>query len=151
MNNRNKPGFCVSSVIKVQKEMNAAETAYRFISFPVTATNVTPSYLLYHESAIQELASKLPFLPGSEVQIPFFVYVNDTLYRLVYCVRNSEMRLDVVYSNQTDSIFTRNTSYIYDFIVDDSSLQIQSSHIDDTQPSPPQTILSPIINQGGNS
>ena len=34
---------------------------------------------LYHESAFQELASQLPFQPGSVIQIPFFVYVSDTL------------------------------------------------------------------------
>ena len=79
MNARNKPGFSVSTIIKIQRDTVFSEAGYRFISFPATSTNITPSYLLYHESAFQELASQLPFQPGSVIQIPFFVYVSDTL------------------------------------------------------------------------
>ena len=61
---------------------------------------------------------------------------------------HSELRLDVVYSSQLDSLYTRTTSYVYEFVVDDSVLHVQSSHIDDTQPSPPQMVSSQLLNQG---
>ena len=61
---------------------------------------------------------------------------------------HSELRLDVVNSSQLDSLYTRTTSYVYEFVVDDSVLHVQSSHIDDTQPSPPQMVSSQLLNQG---
>lgn len=69
----------MNATIKIQQDTVATNAGYHFISFPTTSANPTPSYLLYHESALQKLASELPFQPGSVIQIPFFVYVSDTL------------------------------------------------------------------------
>lgn len=74
----NKPGFCVNSTIDVRKE--AATPSLRFISFPATAGNVTPSYLLYDECSVEQLRQSLPLQPGGAAQLPFLVYASDSLW-----------------------------------------------------------------------
>lgn len=74
----NKPGFCVNSTIDVRKE--AATPSLRFISFPATAGNVTPSYLLYDECSVVQLRQSLPLQPGGAAQLPFLVYASDSLW-----------------------------------------------------------------------
>lgn len=68
----------MNSTIDVRKELSAH--SLRFISFPATAGNVTPSYLLYDESSVESLRSALPLQPGSAVQLPFLVYASDSLW-----------------------------------------------------------------------
>lgn len=52
----------MNSTIDVRKE--AATPSLRFISFPATAGNVTPSYLLYDECSVEQLRQSLPLQPA---------------------------------------------------------------------------------------
>ena len=80
LHRRSKPGYSVSSVIHMN-EVQSPGGRLKRISFPPTASNSSPSALIYDETRIQELSSQLPLLPGSQYQLPFTVYVTDPLYR----------------------------------------------------------------------
>ena len=46
------------------------------------------------------------------------------------------MRLDVVYSSAADCCYTRTTSYLYAFVIDEPLLRLRAPAVDLSQPAP---------------
>ena len=73
-----KPGYCVSSSIKLQDCKNS-ESQLKILSFPSLSSHIVPSFLAYDEAILYQLASSLPLSVDSSFEIPFLLYITDTL------------------------------------------------------------------------
>lgn len=61
------------------------------------------------------------------------------------------MRLDVVYSSAADCCYTRTTSYLYAFVIDEPLLRLRAPAVDLSQPAPAAVLTSPRLQQGVSS
>ena len=96
LRNRSKPGFSISSTIKLVNSSNSNEPAssnpnsnsnessssnssLNQIAFSASTPDSLPSALFYHESIIQSLRSKFPLNANSQLKLPFTVLISDPL------------------------------------------------------------------------
>ena len=84
MRNRSKPGFSISSMIKLTNpsnsiESNPSNSSLNQIAFAASTPDSLPSALFYHESIIQSLRSKFPLNANSQLKLPFTVLISDPL------------------------------------------------------------------------
>ena len=120
---REKPGYCITSSIKLDKV--SGNQGLRFISFPAVPSNSSPSYLDYDES----LFSQLPMKVNSSFELTFILHFTDTMFLLHSFLISSELQMDIQYSIDSSSKYTRMTSYSYHYVVEEPLLSMQSSSI----------------------
>lgn len=54
----------------------------KFLSFPVTSSNASPSFIAYDQVLFSQLAESLPLSVDSEIEFPFLFHITDPLYSL---------------------------------------------------------------------
>lgn len=84
LNRRSKPGFSMSSTIKLTNSMesndsSASNSSLNQIAFAPLTPDALPSALFYQESIIQSLRSQFPLRTDSQLKLPFTVLISDSL------------------------------------------------------------------------
>lgn len=162
LRNRSKPGFSISSTIKLANSSNSNEPAssnsnlnessssnssLNQIAFSAATPDSLPSALFYQESIIQSLRSKFPLNANSQLKLPFTVLISDPLSFFFHSMTLSELHIDLTYSTSVESKYSRTTSFVTRFITESYALSLFSPQLDDTQPQIPLSITSPLLNK----
>ena len=158
LRNRSKPGFSISSTIKLANSSNSNEPAssnsnsnsnssLNQIAFSASTPDSLPSALFYQESIIQSLRSKFPLNANSQLKLPFTVLISDPLSFFFHSMTLSELHIDLTYSTSVESKYSRTTSFVTRFITESYALSLFSPQLDDTQPQIPLSITSPLLNK----
>ena len=163
LRNRSKPGFSISSTIKLANSSNSDEPAasnsnessssnsssssLNQIAFSASTPDSLPSALFYQESIIQSLRSKFPLNANSQLKLPFTVLISDPLSFFFHSMTPSELHIDLTYSTSVESKYSRTTSFVTRFITESYALSLYSPQLDDTQPQIPLSITSPLLNK----
>ena len=154
LRNRSKPGFSISSTIKLANSSNSNEPAssnsnssLNQIAFSASTPDSLPSALFYQESIIQSLRSKFPLNANSQLKLPFTVLISDPLSFFFHSMTPSELHIDLTYSTSVESKYSRTTSFVTRFITESYALSLFSPQLDDTQPQIPLSITSPLLNK----
>ena len=158
LRNRSKPGFSISSTIKLANSSNSNEPAssnsssnsnssLNQIAFSAATPDSLPSALFYQESIIQSLRSKFPLNANSQLKLPFTVLISDPLSFFFHSMTPSELHIDLTYSTSVESKYSRTTSFVTRFITESYALSLFSPQLDDTQPQIPLSITSPLLNK----
>lgn len=117
------------------------------VCFPSSSLNLSPSFIAYDEALLHQLSSSLPLSVDSSLEIPFLLYVTDTLYYIIFVLMSSELQLDIQYSLDPFCKYTRNTSYTYHYVVEDSIVSMTSSSIQYLHPIPSSSLQSSLLSQ----
>ena len=137
---REKPGYCITSSIKLNEL--SSEQGMKFISFPMLPSNSSPSYLAYDESLFSQFVSSLPMRVNSSMELPFILHFTDTMFILCNFIIHSELQLDIQYSIDASSKYTRMTSYSYHYVVEEPMLSMQSSSFSTLHTTPSASLNS---------
>ena len=140
---REKPGYCITSSIKMNEL--SSEQGMKFISFPMLPSNTSPSYLAYDQALFSRFASSLPMRVNASLELPFILHFTDTMFTLFLFIIHSELQLDIQYSIDPSSKYTRMTSYSYHYVVEEPMLSIQATTISSLHTTPSASLSSPEL------
>ena len=82
---------------------------------------------------------------NSSFELPFILQFKDTMFLLQSFIISSELQMDIQYSIDPSSKYTRMTSYSYHYVVEEPLLSMQSSSISSLHITPSSSLTSPEL------